>query len=48
MELSQEVSTNSLVGEGEDSECMVAKRDPHDQKLIALAVEDAVRVLDLR
>lgn len=27
---------------------MAVKRDPHDQKLIALAVEDAVKIVDLR
>ena len=39
----------SLSQEGsEDSDCQVVKRDPHDQKLIGVAIEDTIRIVDLR
>lgn len=51
MILDQEIQTSSLMPndiDAQDSECLVVKRDPHDQKLIALGLEDSVKVLDIR
>ena len=46
--LEKEIQTDQLVDGVDDAECLAVKRDPHDQKLIALALEDSVRVVDLR
>ncbi len=43
-----EMKVSNLVVDGANSECMATKRDPHDKKLIALAIEDTVKVIDLR
>ena len=52
MAIDQEIESSTLLSsndaDAEDSECLVVKRDPHDQKLIALGLEDSVRILDLR
>lgn len=44
-----QLESSGLVTDGDDmAECMVVKRDPHDQKLIALGLEDKVNIVDLR
>ena len=49
MVVEQEILSSTLVADGsDDSDCMVVKRDPHDSKLIAMGLEDSVRILDLR
>ena len=40
MVIDVEIQISNLVADGTDSDCMAVKRDPHDQKLIALAIED--------
>jgi len=49
--ISNEILTSSLTPSSSNSdlaECTVVKRDPHDQKLIAIGIEDQVQILDLR
>ena len=48
MVIDVEMKVRNMVADGANSECMAVKRDPHDRKLISLAIEDMVKVIDLR